>query len=65
MAKSMFVKGWLIVCNKTCLTVLSVIIYKASHGDIWATPQENLLLHMRGQMRGFLAANQRLRFFAT
>ena len=40
------------MCNKTGLTTLSVIIYKASHGDIWATPRDNLLLHMRGQMRG-------------
>ena len=33
-AKSMFVKGWLIVFDKTGLTTLSVIICKVTHGDI-------------------------------
>ena len=55
-AKAMFVKGWLIECNKTGLAALSVIIHKATHGDIRAPPRDNLLLHMlkekRGQMPG-------------
>ena len=32
--KSMLVKGLLIESNKTCLTALSVIIHKVTHGDI-------------------------------
>ena len=63
----MFVKGWLIECDNTGLTALSVIIHKATHGDIQATSRDNLLMHMRKERRGhmhmYLAANQRLRFF--
>ena len=36
-AKSIFEKGWLVDCNKTGLTALSVIIHKATHEDILAS----------------------------
>ena len=46
--KIRFILGFNHRCPRTFLTTL--VIHKATHGEIWATPRDNLLLHMRGQM---------------
>ena len=55
----MLVKGWLTESNKTCLTDLSVIIHKVTHGDI-----KRGFAYARSDAR-YLTANQHLHFFAT
>ena len=43
----MVVKGLLIESNKTCLTTLSVLIHKVTHGNIYG----NLVLHLTANRR--------------